>query len=77
MSKQEFYRLIEGIIEAPAGTIRGDVPLAGFSAWDSMALVGLIAALDKHLGITVPARDLVAAKTADEIAALAGDKISG
>ena len=76
MSRPEFYRLVEGVIEEPAGSLKGDTPLADFPLWDSMALVGLIAAIDKELGVTVPARQLIAARTADDIATLLGDKVA-
>lgn len=76
MSRQDFFHLIDQILEAPAGTVKGDTPLAGYPQWDSLALLGLIAAVDKHFGINLPARQLVTAKTADEIAALLGDRIT-
>lgn len=76
MSKQEFYGLIEGVIEAEPGTIEGDEALANFPSWDSMAIIGFIAALDRALGVTLPVKSLLAAKTANDIAALLGDKVS-
>ncbi len=77
MSRHDFFRLIDQVLEAPVGTVRGDVPLADYAQWDSLALLGLIAAVDKHFGLNLPARQLVTARTADEIAALLGDKITG
>ena len=77
MSRQDFFHLIDQVLEAPAGTVKGDAPLAGYPQWDSLALLGLIAAVDKSFGLNLPARQLVTARTADEIAALLGDKITG
>ena len=76
MSRKDFLLLIDQILEASPGTVRGDAPLAGYEQWDSLALLGLIAAVDKHFGMNLPARQLVAARTADEIAALLGDKLT-
>ena len=76
MSRHAFFLLLDQILEAPPGTVRGDAPLAGYAQWDSLALLGLIAAVDKNFGLNLPARQLVAARTADEIVALLGDKIT-
>ena len=76
MSRHDFFLLIDQVLEAPAGTVRGDVLLAHYAQWDSLALLGLIAAVDKNFGLNLPARQLVTARTADEIAALLGDKIT-
>ena len=77
MSRKDFLLLIDQVLEAAPGTVRGDAPLAGYAQWDSLALLGLIAAVDKNFGINLPARQLVTARTADEIATLLGDKITG
>ena len=77
MSRKDFLLLFDQVLEAAPGTVRGDAPLAGYAQWDSLALLGLIAAVDKNFGINLPARQLVTARTADEIAALLGDKIAG
>ena len=54
MSRQDFFLLIDQILEAPPGTVRSDAPLAGYPQWDSLALLGLIAAVDKHFGMNLP-----------------------
>ena len=77
MSRTDFFHLIDHLLEAAPGTVRGDAPLASYPQWDSLALLGLIAAVDKNFGVNLPARQLVTARTADEIAALLGDKITG
>ena len=77
MSRHDFFLLIDQILEVPAGTVKGDAPLAAHPQWDSLALLGLIAAVDKNFGLNLPARQLVTARTANEIAALLGDKITG
>ncbi len=76
MSRKDFLLLIDQVLEAAPGTVRGEMLLSSYEQWDSLALLGLIAAVDKHFGMNLPARQLVAARTADEIAALLGDKIT-
>ena len=77
MTKQDFYKLIDKILEVDPGTTKGDEALADIPAWDSLAVVGFIACIDSEVGIVVPARQLIAAKTVDDLRALLGDKISG
>lgn len=48
-----------------------DVP-----GWDSLAVVGLIAALDRQLGVRVQASALAQCKSVQDLIALAGDKVS-
>jgi acyl carrier protein len=77
MTRNEFHRLIEQVIEADPGTIKGGEMLANIPAWDSMAVIGFIAMLDKHLGITVPASSIMEARSIEDLTKLAGNKITG
>ncbi len=77
MTKKDFFTEIETIIEAGAGTVTGDKELASLEGWDSLAVMGFIAMLDEKLNLKVPPQRIAACKTADDLAALAADKISG
>ncbi len=76
MSRTDFFLLIDQILAAPPGTVLGPAPLASHPQWDSIALLELIAEVDKKFGVNLPARQLVTARTADEIAALLGDRLT-
>ena len=77
MTKQDFYKLIDKIIEADPGTIQGQEQLADIPAWDSLAIVGFIACVDSELGLSVSARALIAAKTVEDLRLLVAEKVSG
>lgn len=77
MTRTDFYLLIDNVLEAAPGTIKGTEALADLSAWDSLAFVGFIAALDKHLQASVSARLVMEAKTVEDLARLVADKLSG
>ena len=75
MTLSEFYKLIDEVIEAPAGTIQGGEILESLSGWDSLAVLALIAAVDERCEIALPAKLIANCKTVDDLAALLGDKI--
>ena len=65
------------MLEVSPGTIVSGQVLAEMPKWDSLALMGLIALLDQHFGLSVPASKINECRTVDDLAALAGDKIQG
>jgi len=75
MTKTEFYAILDEIVEEDPGTIQGDESLDDLQGWDSLSVVAFIAAVDKHLNATVPAKELVEAKTIGDLLALVADKI--
>ncbi|MEI9897288.1 MAG: acyl carrier protein [Chthoniobacter sp.] len=66
----QLYRILEQLVEVPAGTIQGNETLADFQGWDSLAVVGFIAAVDKHYQRAVPVQPLIEARTVGDLAAL-------
>lgn len=76
MTKADFIRLIEKVVECAPGKVVPGMELAAVPGWDSLAVVGFIAALDRQLGLRVQASALAACKTVDDLVALAGDKVS-
>jgi acyl carrier protein len=63
MTKQEFYRSFESILEMPSGSISGSELLDGMSAWDSLAALSFIAFADSELKVRVPIERLTECKT--------------
>lgn len=75
MNKQAFLGLLDELLELPAGTLKGPEPLASLSQWDSLASVGFIALVDRHLGLAVDPGKITAAATVDDLVALVQDKL--
>jgi acyl carrier protein len=76
MKKQEFIALLEGILEADPGTIKGDEAIADLDGWDSLAIVSFIAMVDENFGVAVSPQKITAAKSVSDLIALLGDKIT-
>ena len=77
MKKPEFFLLLDEMLEVDPGTVSSGQKLADMEKWDSLAVLGLIALLDEHFAISVPAVRINECKTVDDVAALAGDKVEG
>jgi acyl carrier protein len=76
MTKNDFYAIIDQIVELPKGTLAGDRELASIEGWDSLSVVAFIAAFDKHFGAPPPPSALLGCTTVADLAGLAGDKLS-
>jgi len=77
MTKNEFLKELEEVLEADAGTITGEQALDDLAAWDSLAVMAFIAMVDEKFGITLSASKLAEAKTVGDLISLLGDKVSG
>ena len=77
MTKQEFLRELEEVLEADVDSIKGDETLADLGSWDSLAVMSFIAMVDEKCGVTLAASKLSDAKSVGDLIALLGDKISG
>jgi acyl carrier protein len=75
MTKQDFLRLLDELLEVEPGTIQGDEILSDLPKWDSLALMGFIALLDQHFALIVPASRITECKTVPDLVALVGDKV--
>jgi acyl carrier protein len=76
VTKTEFYRILDGILELAPGTIQGNERLSDLEGWDSLAVVAFIAAVDKHLHFVVAPKPLVAARSVPDLTALVADKLT-
>lgn len=72
MDKQKFLEMLTEILEADAGTIKGDEDLENLSNWDSLAVITFIAAVDEKLNFVVSGEQLSKAKTVGDLMALVG-----
>lgn len=75
MKTPDFLRLLDELLELPAGTLQGPESLKSFYQWDSLANVGFIALVDRELGLAVEPGKIAAAGTVDDLLALVREKL--
>lgn len=75
MKTSEFLLLLDELMELPAGTLKGPETLDSLSQWDSLASVGFIALVDRHLGMAADPGKIAAAETIADLVALVKDKL--
>ncbi|MBU1695323.1 MAG: acyl carrier protein [Verrucomicrobia bacterium] len=75
MKKAEFLLLLDELMELPQGTLKGPEKLVSLAQWDSLASVGFIALVDRHLGMAVDPGKLAEAATVDDLLALVKEKL--
>jgi acyl carrier protein len=76
MTKQEFLRELEEVLEVDVDSIKGDETLVDLGSWDSLAVMTFIAMVDEKFGVTLAASKLADAKSVVDLIALLGNKIS-
>lgn len=57
--QEKILKLIEEILQVPAGTITADTKIEDVEEWDSLAHVMIIGALEEQLGISIPLDEAV------------------
>lgn len=77
MTKQEFLKQLDDVMELAPGSIKGAENLVDLPKWDSLAQISFIAMVDKHLQQRVSGKDLLSARTVMDLVLLAGPKIQG
>lgn len=76
MKVEEFFALLEEIIEADPGTINGAEKLKDLDGWDSLAIVSFIAMVDERFEITLSPRKIADSKLISDLVTLLGDNIA-
>ena len=76
VTKAQFLKLLDDLLELDLGTLKGDEPLINLSRWDSLALIGFIALLDENFGVSVPATKINECKTVADLMALVKDRVN-
>ena len=76
MEKKEFLLLLDEIVEAEPGTINESDFLSDIDGWDSMAVMGLIAAVDELFGLSLVPEKIAQSKTVTDIVALLDGQIA-
>ncbi|HEX5732555.1 MAG TPA: acyl carrier protein [Blastocatellia bacterium] len=75
MNKREFLSLLEEVIEADPGTIKGTETLEELG-WDSLSVLGFIASIDERFGVDISPKELNKCKTVSDLIALLGDRVT-
>lgn len=71
MTRQDFLKALDEVLELPSGTLQGCEQLSELGCWDSMAMIGYIALADEHTGAKLTPRQIVACKTISDLLTLA------
>lgn len=77
MTRDEFLRELEALLELQTGMLKGNESLDDTDAWDSLAVVSFMALVDEKLDITLSADKINACKTVPDLVKLLGGKVSG
>ncbi len=72
MTREEFLRQFEEILDLPGGQLGGGEKLEDLEQWNSFAMVTFIGLVDEHCGRTVSPRQFVNCSTVNDILQLAG-----
>lgn len=75
MTKREFYEIIDDITESTPGTVKGGELLADMEGWDSMAVIAFQTVMKQKLDIIMTGKQLMSAKSVDDLLQLLRDHI--
>ena len=64
---EKIIKLIEEILQVPAGTVTKDTVIADVEKWDSLAHVMIIGALEEKLSVSIPLDEAVELTSVAEI----------
>ena len=67
MAREKLVSLIEDTLELESGSLKAETKLEDVEAWDSIAVISLIAIVDEHYGKTVSAVDISKFRTVGDI----------
>lgn len=76
MTRADFCRKLDSIMELPPGTIKGDERLEALESWDSLSLMAFIAMVDSEFDQRVAGEELARCKTVPDLIALVGDRVA-
>jgi acyl carrier protein len=71
MTRDDMLRQIEKIIETAPNSLSGNEKLSDLASWDSLAILGYIAAVDKSCGIRLKADQLYSCNTVNDLLTIA------
>ena len=72
MTRAEFLRSFDEILELETGTLQGPEKLDSFPRWDSSAIISFMVLADSNNGTKLSPRTMVACESVDDLLKLAG-----
>ena len=70
MTKQEFLREIDALMEFDPGSLQGDEVLASIPEWDSMRVLSFIVLVEEQLHVVIDGSSVAKAKTVNDLLGL-------
>jgi acyl carrier protein len=70
MTREEFLRSIDELLELESGTLKGSEKLADLENWDSLSIVSFMGLATERFNITLPAKGIAACQSVDDLFAL-------
>ena len=71
MSRTEFLKALDELLQLPSGTLTGTEKLEDLENWDSVAMIEFIALADTNNQAKLAARELARCQTVSELLTLA------
>jgi len=71
MTRDEFLLEMDGILDLPAGTLRGDEKLEELENWDSTSLITFVALAESNNGASISPAQIVNCSTIADLLQLA------
>ena len=68
MNMQEFVAHVEHALDVPDGTLGEEDRLVDLEKWDSIGVLMVIAAVDRHYGVVLTGEALMQCETVGEVA---------
>lgn len=75
MQKKDFLLHLDNLLELDAGTLKGDEAVSELASWDSLAVLGFLALVDKEFKVVLSPADINKAKIVNDLVMLLGNKI--
>lgn len=76
MNKSDFIDLFKTLTEEEDEHFSGEEELREIAAWDSMAVVAFIAAVDEQFGMTLSPKAIIDCSSINDLMGLLGDRIA-
>ncbi len=73
VSKADTLRLLEEMLNLPAGSLAGAEQLSALDGWDSLSTLMFIAHVDKAFGVPLPGGRVAQCKTVEELCAVVAE----
>jgi acyl carrier protein len=74
MTRQELTGFLCEAFELPPGSFDGQQVIRDVVEWNSLAVIGLMALVDEHCGVTLSPERVIACTSVDELLALTSPK---